>query len=92
MATKKSNDPKNMPTTFEEGMAELTRLVTSMEAGELPLEASLTAYARGAELVQFCATQLDKVEQQVKILEGDLIKPFGANANDTNEFGASLPQ
>jgi len=61
-------------------MAELTQLVASMEAGELPLEASVTAYARGSELVQYCAAQLEKVEQQVKILDGDMLKPFQSDS------------
>ena len=59
-------------------MAELEQLVAQMEAGELPLEASVSAYRRGAELVKFCNTQLERVDQQVKLLEGDVLKPFGA--------------
>ena len=66
----------NAPASFEEAMAELAQLVSQMEAGQLPLEASVAAYARGSELVKFCAGQLDKVEAQVKVLEGDMLKPF----------------
>jgi exodeoxyribonuclease VII small subunit len=66
----------NAPATFEEAMAELAQLVSQMEAGQLPLEASVAAYARGSELVKFCAGQLDKVEAQVKVLEGEMLKPF----------------
>jgi exodeoxyribonuclease VII small subunit len=62
--------------SFEEAMAELEQLVAQMEAGELPLEASVAAYKRGSELVKFCAGQLDRVESQVKVLEGDMLKPF----------------
>ena len=61
-------------------MAELAQLVTQMESGELPLEASVAAYARGSELVKYCAVQLEKVESQVKVLEGDMLKPFAADA------------
>jgi exodeoxyribonuclease VII small subunit len=64
------------PASFEEAMAELAQLVTEMESGQLPLEASVAAYARGSELVKYCAGQLDKVEAQVKVLEGDMLKPF----------------
>lgn len=64
------------PASFEEAMAELAALVTQMETGQLPLEASVAAYARGSELVKYCASQLEKVESQVKILEGDMLKPF----------------
>jgi exodeoxyribonuclease VII small subunit len=66
------------PASFEEAMAELQQLVAKMEAGELPLEASVAAYKRGSELVKYCATQLDKVENQVKILENDMLKPFSS--------------
>ncbi|MGZ5781088.1 MAG: exodeoxyribonuclease VII small subunit, partial [Burkholderiaceae bacterium] len=43
------------PASFEEAMAELQQLVNKMEAGELPLEASVAAYKRGSELVKYCA-------------------------------------
>ena len=60
-------------------MAELQQLVGQMESGALPLEASVAAYKRGSELVKFCAAQLEKVDSQVKILEGDMLKPFAAD-------------
>ncbi|MBC7859883.1 MAG: exodeoxyribonuclease VII small subunit [Burkholderiaceae bacterium] len=65
-----------VPASFEEAMAELAQLVSQMEAGQLPLEASVAAYSRGSELVKYCAAQLDKVEAQVQVLEGDMLKPF----------------
>jgi exodeoxyribonuclease VII small subunit len=68
------------PSSFEEAMAELEQLVGQMEAGELPLEASVAAYKRGSELVKYCAAQLDKVENQVKVLEGDMLKPLTNDA------------
>jgi exodeoxyribonuclease VII small subunit len=68
------------PASFEEAMIELEQLVAQMEAGELPLEASVAAYKRGSELVKYCAAQLDKVESQVKVLEGEMLKPFATDA------------
>jgi len=70
------------PESFEQAMAELAQLVTQMEAGQLPLEASVAAYARGSELVKYCAAQLEKVESQVKVLEGDMLKPFADGADE----------
>ena len=70
------------PDSFEQAMAELAQLVTRMESGQLPLEASVAAYARGSELVKYCAFQLEKVESQVKVLEGDMLKPFAAEGID----------
>jgi len=76
----KKSMSEGLPASFEDAMAELEQLVARMEAGELPLEASVAAYKRGSELVKFCAGQLDKVDSQVKILEGDMLKPFAAEA------------
>ncbi|MFA9217526.1 MAG: exodeoxyribonuclease VII small subunit [Sphingomonadaceae bacterium] len=76
MSKKLSAEAAAAPASFEAAMAELAQLVAQMEAGQLPLEASVAAYARGSELVKFCAAQLDKVEAQVKVLDGDMLKPF----------------
>lgn len=75
-------EPANAPVSFEAAMTELTGLVAKMEAGDLPLEASVIAYQRGAELIQFCTSQLDKVEQQVKVLEAGMLKSFHADNGD----------
>lgn len=75
----KKSTPAGQPVSFEDAMAELEQLVAQMEAGELPLEASVAAYKRGSELVKFCAGQLDRVESQVKVLEGEMLKPFAAD-------------
>jgi exodeoxyribonuclease VII small subunit len=64
------------PASFEAALAELETLVQKMEAGTLSLEQSLGAYRRGALLVGFCRDSLTSVQQQVKVLEGDLLRPF----------------
>jgi len=73
---------KQAPESFEQAMAELAQLVSQMEGGQLPLEASVAAYARGSELVRYCAAQLEKVEAQVKVLEGEMLKPFSDGGDD----------
>lgn len=80
-----TSDTANQPASFEEAMAELDKLVSQMESGQLPLEASIAAYKRGAELVRFCAAQLDRVEGQVKLLEGEMLKPFQGEAGGESE-------
>lgn len=82
--------PKNpakvtQPASFDAAMQELERLVVQMEAGELPLEALAAAYRRGAELVKFCAVQLDRIDEQVKVLEGDMLKPLITDVAETRE-------
>nr|WP_315594799.1 exodeoxyribonuclease VII small subunit [uncultured Cupriavidus sp.] len=79
------------PVSYEAAMAELETLVASMESGELPLEASLTAYRRGAELVRYCQQSLERVAQQVKVLEGDALKPLaGESRTDNNSNSADF--
>ena len=75
--------PKTKQQTFETALAELESIVASMEAGQLPLEQSLAAYKRGAELLKYCQSALAEVQQQVKILEADALKNF-TGADDTN--------
>lgn len=62
--------------SFESALAELERVVADMEAGKLSLEESLTAYQRGAELLQFCRVRLDDAQQQVRVLEEGALKNF----------------
>jgi exodeoxyribonuclease VII small subunit len=64
------------PASYEAALAELEALVGRMEGGALSLEESLGAYRRGATLVAFCQQQLEKVEQQVRVLDGDTLKPL----------------
>ena len=63
--------------TFESALAELEKIVQNMEAGEMQLEQSLTAYRRGAELLKFCQAALQDAQQQVKVLEDGVLKDFG---------------
>jgi len=56
---------------FEDALAELEKIVASMESGQLPLEESLAAYKRGTELLKFCQHKLQDAEQQVRILTAD---------------------
>lgn len=69
-------------------MAKLEQLVAQMEAGELLLEASVAACKRGSELVKFCSVQVDKVDSQVQVLEGNMLRPFAGEALNDHSRGA----
>jgi exodeoxyribonuclease VII small subunit len=64
------------PASYEDALAELDALVASMEAGNLPLDRMLESYRRGAELLTYCRSRLDAVEEQVRILEEGHLKPW----------------
>lgn len=69
--------PKSqMPRTFESALSELEKIVSNMEAGQMPLEQSLSAYKRGAELLKFCQAALQDAQQQVKLLEEGVLRDF----------------
>jgi exodeoxyribonuclease VII small subunit len=74
--------PTDAPTNFETALAELESIVASMEGGQLPLQASLAAYKRGAELIAYCQAALKDAQQEVEILEKGVLKPFAADAGD----------
>lgn len=78
----------NLPKSFEQALAELEKIVASMEAGEMSLESSLLAYERGVALARQCQAQLETAEQQVRVLEQDLLRPFNPIRDDLDE-GAS---
>jgi len=62
--------------SFEQAMDELDQLVRRMESGELSLDDSIAAYRRGAELARYCQGRLANAEQEIRQLEGDLLKPL----------------
>ncbi|CAN5871451.1 exodeoxyribonuclease VII small subunit [soil metagenome] len=64
--------------SYEEALSELDRLVAAMEGGQMPLDRLLESYKRGAELLGFCRSRLEAVEQQVKVLEDGQLKPWTA--------------
>jgi exodeoxyribonuclease VII small subunit len=66
--------------SFEKALAELEKIVERMETGELSLEQSLATHKRGLELARFCQQQLEAAQQQVKVLEGEVLKPLAAAA------------
>lgn len=62
--------------SYEAALQELEQLVARLDAGQLPLDQLLTQYQRGAELLAFCRSRLDAVEQQIKVLEAGELKPW----------------
>jgi len=75
--------PAETPASFEAALAELERIVTSMETGKLTLDEALAAHKRGLELARHCQAALAEAREQVRILEDETLKVFpGADASD----------
>lgn len=68
--------------SFEKALAELEKIVSQMEGGNLSLEQALGAHKRGLELAKFCHQRLEAAQQQVQVLEGEVLKPLGGAALD----------
>ena len=64
--------------TFEKALEELDSLVSRMEEGKLPLEESLAAYQRGAQLIKFCESTLADAQARIAVLDGDTLRDLEA--------------
>ncbi|MCH2095956.1 MAG: exodeoxyribonuclease VII small subunit [Rhodobacteraceae bacterium] len=51
--------------SFEAAMAELEHVVAKLERGDVPLDASIALYERGAELKARCEAKLKEAEEKV---------------------------
>lgn len=83
MATKSSLPPAGektiktaAPTSYEAALAELEQMVAKLESGQLPLDQLMAGYKRGAELLAFCRKQLEAVEHQISVIDGEQLKPW----------------
>jgi exodeoxyribonuclease VII small subunit len=70
----------DVPASYEAAMQELESLVLRLDAGQLPLDELLGQYQRGAELLAYCRSRLDAVEQQIQVMEGAQAKPWSGGA------------
>ena len=69
---------------FEHAMKALEEIVAKLEAGDLPLEQSLTLFEEGVQISRFCSGKLDAAERKVEILlkndQGEMdAKPFSSD-------------
>ncbi len=81
MAEQPQSPQAALPQDFEAALAEFERVVASMEDGSLSLAESLTAYRRGVDLSRICQERLAEAENQVRVLEGELLRPFEGAAD-----------
>jgi exodeoxyribonuclease VII small subunit len=64
------------PASYEAALDELEKLTALIESGQLPLEQLLAGYERGAELLKFCRDKLQAVEEQIRVLDAGVLKPW----------------
>lgn len=72
---------------LEECLGRLEEIVSSLEAGNLPLEESLKIFEEGITLARHCARYLDEAERRIEILAKDEsgtpgTRPFAVDAEE----------
>jgi exodeoxyribonuclease VII small subunit len=60
--------PEVAAMSFEDALAELERIVRSLEGGQQKLEDAITAYERGALLRRHCEAKLGEAEARVQAI------------------------
>ncbi len=60
---------KKSPDNFEKAINELENIIQHIENNQIDLEDALNNYKHGMELVKFCQSKLNDVEQKIKILD-----------------------
>ncbi|MDX8403245.1 MAG: exodeoxyribonuclease VII small subunit [Mariprofundaceae bacterium] len=68
--------------SFEEALQQLTKLVSRLESGKLPLEESVAAFESGVQLSRRCEALLDHAEQRMQILNDPSNDPLSDQTND----------
>lgn len=62
------NTPAEKP-SFEEAIAQLEKIVDSMESGDVPLAELLAKFESGSQLLQLCEARLKEAELRIEQLK-----------------------
>ena len=63
---------------LEKSLADLEKIVTTLEEGDIPLEQALKQFEKGIKLSRECQTALQSAEQRVQILMNGDLEDFDA--------------
>ena len=72
------------PASYEQAVGELEQLVQQLESGQMGLDDTLQAYARGQTLLRYCRERLAAVEQRIEVLDGAELKPYADGERDAD--------
>ena len=84
--TTKSKSKKEKEPKFEEALTGLEEIVGRLEAGELSLDESLSAFEEGVRLSKTCHQHLDEAQKKVETLLAD-----GSKIPLDGEGGSTTP-
>ena len=63
---------------LEKSLAELEKIVATLEEGDIPLEQALKQFEKGIKLSRDCQTALQSAEQRVQVLMNGDLEDFDA--------------
>lgn len=78
---------------FEQAIAQLEKVVSRLESGELSLDESLRCFEEGIALQRGCIAQLDAAQRRIEVLQEapePAVKPVHRAAADRGENGLAL--
>jgi exodeoxyribonuclease VII small subunit len=57
--------------SYEEMIEDIEKVLEELDNKELPLEEAVAKYKEGMKLIEACGEKLEKVEKDLRIIEGD---------------------
>ena len=80
---------QNEPMTFEQAMTRLEEIVRMLEAGELPLDETVSLYEEGQRLRLYCEQYLADAEQRITAIrqanDGSVITELRNDGDDEGD-------
>lgn len=67
---------RKRPPDLEKSLAELEKIVATLEEGDIPLEQALSQFEKGIKLSRDCQTALQSAEQRVQVLMNGNLEDF----------------
>ncbi|HTL97238.1 MAG TPA: exodeoxyribonuclease VII small subunit [Holophagaceae bacterium] len=65
-------EPRDQPSSFDDGLDQLETLVQKLEGGSLGLEEALSVFETGVKLSQQLQAQLAEAQRRVEVLKSSL--------------------
>jgi exodeoxyribonuclease VII small subunit len=62
------NNENAKKASFEDSLAELEKIVSQIESGQIGLEGSIARYEKGIKLIRQCRSILEAAEKKIQVL------------------------
>ena len=76
---------RNSMSSLEDRLNELEKLTSSLENGQLNMDAAIAAYAKGTQLALSCKKTLDEMTQKVEQARAQAAQAQGISVEEMDE-------